>query len=280
MKSLEEEKLVGSDNLKESSAIDSASRALVNGKAKAIDKPVKKSEKLDCKKRASPKYCRRADIGSNSQGYSETEKNNINQTTTDPQQANAFGETSTKQGTKLSKKNALTFVEAANLLEKEENKVQSSEKRQIVFLKDKSLITEFVYHSMKQTRFCQFSESDAIAGGRRNRNIMKDGFGGLECIHCAESSVPRRFFSSCVDTFANSFAVVPTHIFDCEFCPSHIKEALLVLKQSHVEERVKRPTGSQKLFLCQMWERIHSIYTPEPLVEKNEDNRVYFGVLI
>ena len=118
------------------------------------------------------------------------------------------------------------------------------------------LLTDYFFHLMRQLRMCRFSEADRkTRGGKREK--IKIGYGGLQCIHCADLPMSRKFFWSNVDRLANSFAEIPGHILKCKRCPPQCKEALLQLKQGHPDQMSKLPRGSQKVFFRRMWRRLH-----------------------
>ena len=126
----------------------------------------------------------------------------------------------------------------------------------LVLDEDRLLLTNYFFHLMKQLRLCRFSEADRkTRGGKREK--IKIGYGGLQCIHCSDLPMSRKFFWSNVDRLANSFAEIPGHVLKCKRCPPQTKEALLQLKQAHPEEMAKLPRGSQKVFFRRMWRRLH-----------------------
>ncbi|KAG7352228.1 hypothetical protein IV203_008276 [Nitzschia inconspicua] len=126
----------------------------------------------------------------------------------------------------------------------------------LVLDEDRLLLTDYFFFLMKQLRLCRFSEADRkTRGGKREK--IKIGYGGLQCIHCADLPMSRKFFWSNVDRLANSFAEIPGHVLKCKRCPAQCKDALLQLKQGHPEQMAKLPRGSQKVFFRRMWARLH-----------------------
>jgi len=131
---------------------------------------------------------------------------------------------------------------------------------------DKKLITDYFFYLMRQLQICFFAEDDRKARKRENVTL---GFAGLQCRHCAGKASARKFFWSNVDRLANSFAEIPSHIMKCRKCPHDVKAALATLKLSHPTQMARLTRGSQKVFLRQMWNRMHgktdkAIDTPPP----------------
>jgi hypothetical protein len=126
----------------------------------------------------------------------------------------------------------------------------------LVLDEDHLLLTNYFFYLMKQLRLCRFTENDRkTRGGKREK--IKIGYGGLQCIHCADLPMSRKFFWSNVDRLANSFAEIPGHVLKCRRCPQKNKDALMRLKQGHPDQMSKLPRGSQKIFFRRMWRRLH-----------------------
>ncbi|KAL3938559.1 MAG: hypothetical protein SGBAC_006560 [Bacillariaceae sp.] len=133
---------------------------------------------------------------------------------------------------------------------------ENSKIPRLVLEDDRLLLTDYFFHLMKQLRLCRFSESDRkTRGGKREK--IKIGYGGLQCVHCADVPNSRKFFWSNVDRLANSFAEIPGHVLKCRRCPQQTKEALMNLKAFHPEQMARLPRGSQKVFFRRMWRRLH-----------------------
>jgi hypothetical protein len=142
----------------------------------------------------------------------------------------------------------------------------------LVIEEDKLLLTDYFFWLMKQLRMVRFSESDRkTRGGKREKILV--GYGGLQCVHCADVANSRKFFWSNVDRLANSFAEIPAHVLKCRRCPQHIKDALYQLKQQHPEQMARLPRGSQKVFFRRMWRRLHD-EDPLPKGEESEAKKV------
>jgi hypothetical protein len=126
----------------------------------------------------------------------------------------------------------------------------------LVVEEDQALLTDYLFHLMRQLRICYFSESDRkTRGGKREK--IKIGYGGLQCVHCSPVPNSRKFFWSDVDRLANSFAEIPNHILKCRQCPLAVKSALLELKKCHQCQMAQLPRGSQKIFFRRIWRRLH-----------------------
>jgi hypothetical protein len=133
---------------------------------------------------------------------------------------------------------------------------------ELVLDEDKILLTDYFFHVMKQLRVCRFTEADRKTRGGKRDNIAI-GYGGLQCVHCAEAPNSRKFFWSNVDRLANSFAEIPGHILKCRMCPPPTKQALQELKLRHADQMARLPRGSQKVFFRRMWRRLHE-KDPQP----------------
>lgn len=141
----------------------------------------------------------------------------------------------------------------------------------LVIEEDKLLLTDYFFWLMKQLRMVRFSESDRkTRGGKREKILV--GYGGLQCVHCAELPNSRKFFWSNVDRLANSFAEIPAHVLKCRRCPQPIKDALHQVKQQHPEQMARLPRGSQKVFFRRMWRRLHD-GDPKTKVEEGETKK-------
>jgi len=130
-------------------------------------------------------------------------------------------------------------------------------KQQLVLEEDKCLLTDYNFFMMKQLSLCQLTEADKKIRGGKRENIAI-AFPGLQCIHCAEASNPRKFFWKNVDRLSNSFVEIPLHVLKCKGCPQQAKDALLRLKLIHQEQMAQLPRGSQKIFFRRVWRRMHS----------------------
>jgi hypothetical protein len=64
----------------------------------------------------------------------------------------------------------------------------------LVTPEDEQLVTPYTYLVMKQVRPCNLSST-----GNGSRSQFADGFPGLQCIHCADTSSSRKFFYRTVE---------------------------------------------------------------------------------
>jgi len=176
------------------------------------------------------------------------------------------------------RESAVGVNEAIEYLKKEaaERANSASDQIELVLAEDKYLLTEYFFHIMKQLRLCRFSESDRKTRGGKRENI-KIGYGGLQCVHCAESPNPRKFFWSGVDRLANSFAEIPGHVLRCRKCPEQTKAALRTLKLVHADQMAQVERGSQKIFFRRMWRRIHENDDTEVVVTEAIEEAVETG---
>eukprot|EP00590_Aulacoseira_subarctica_P001483 CAMPEP_0172416644 /NCGR_PEP_ID=MMETSP1064-20121228/3162_1 /TAXON_ID=202472 /ORGANISM="Aulacoseira subarctica , Strain CCAP 1002/5" /LENGTH=951 /DNA_ID=CAMNT_0013154477 /DNA_START=109 /DNA_END=2960 /DNA_ORIENTATION=- len=117
---------------------------------------------------------------------------------------------------------------------------------------DRSSIAEFLYFVMLQLQPCRFTEAD------RNKRRMKEvGCIGVECKHCVGQVDSRKFFWSSVNAVESNFISVHTHLMECRFIPTAMKEKLADLKALRKEHTAKLKNGSQKAFFARIWRRLH-----------------------
>ena len=121
---------------------------------------------------------------------------------------------------------------------------------------DRLLLTDYFYYLMQQLQVCRFSEADRKTRGGKRDNIA-NGYGGMQCRHCAGRPDARKFFWSDVDRLANSFAEIPSHIMRCKRASPCVKGNLGYLKGRHPEQMARLPRGSQKVYFRRMWRRLH-----------------------
>ena len=73
----------------------------------------------------------------------------------------------------------------------------------VVTSTDKEMVTAFTYFTMQQVRPCNLAKSENGA-----RSQFADGFPGLECIHCADTSNGRKFFYRTVEILAGKLLLL------------------------------------------------------------------------
>ena len=125
----------------------------------------------------------------------------------------------------------------------------------LVNLKDKDMVTDFLFVLMDQMETCQFAEEDR-SGGRSKVKDYPVGFGGMQCKHCRGMAGFGRYFPSSINALAlaNSDRNIYNHLKKCRKCPESIKQELQELQ---TQESVKNKRGSRKQFFSKIWTRIH-----------------------
>jgi hypothetical protein len=130
--------------------------------------------------------------------------------------------------------------------------VELTARHPLVVPDDQNLIDEFLYFVMSQLQPCRFTEAD------RNKRRMKDvGCIGVECKHCVGQAESRKFFWSSANAVESNFISVHTHLMDCQYVPTTVKEKITKLKGLRKEQSSKLKNGSQKAFFARVWTRLH-----------------------
>jgi hypothetical protein len=130
--------------------------------------------------------------------------------------------------------------------------VELTARHPLVIPSDRDSIAEFLYYVMSQLQPCRFTEAD------RNKRRMKEvGCIGVECKHCVGQAESRKFFWSSANAVESNFISVHTHLMDCLFVPTAIKEKISELKGLRKEQSSKLRNGSQKAFFTRVWSRLH-----------------------
>ena len=122
---------------------------------------------------------------------------------------------------------------------------------------DKHLVTDYYYHLMKQFKKCYYSPEDSKRRGGSSKQFQEVGFPGFQCLHCAPSVFPRKYFWSQSDRLKNSFSEVSKHMMRCQYCPVEIRNSLSFLKKYHQRQMKSIPRGSQRMFFRKIWKRLH-----------------------
>ena len=135
--------------------------------------------------------------------------------------------------------------------------VDSNGVSKLVFPDDQKLSTRFSFAVLSEYGPCKFRESDR-QGKRKGLQI---GFPGMQCIHCwGLSRKGGRFFPSTIKTMADTkktLISIQNHLIKCNKCPHDIKESIVLLRESHEDERKQQKYGSQKAFFLKIWNRLH-----------------------
>ena len=117
---------------------------------------------------------------------------------------------------------------------------------------DTSLVTQYAYTTVTLVRKCYLTQTGGSRGG------MSLGYPGLACSFCAGKPGQKRFFYTSADNLRNSFAHIPGHIISCPHAPLDVRRKLQALKASRSEENKKLNRRDHKVFLDQLWRRLHS----------------------
>ena len=117
---------------------------------------------------------------------------------------------------------------------------------------DTSLVTQYAYTTVTLVRKCYLTQTGGSRGG------MSLGYPGLACSFCAGKSGQKRFFYTSADNLRNSFAHIPGHIISCPHAPLDVRRNLQALKANRSEENKKLNRRDHKVFLDQLWRRLHS----------------------
>ena len=152
-------------------------------------------------------------------------------------------------------------VDAINLLairDKQYFVVEALSSKPLVHDDVQTLLTEYTYFLLKQYRLCQYSESDRIASGTKFQrdNSIQIGFGGFQCIHCADNPRPRKFFYSNAENLYRSFSDNQGHTLACQSCPKTTKDALACLQQYNKTQKTTLRLGSKKDAMKSVWCRM------------------------
>eukprot|EP00804_Cyclotella_cryptica_P028945 CCRYP_012373-RG/>CCRYP_012373-RG protein AED:0.05 eAED:0.05 QI:4461/1/1/1/0.36/0.25/12/996/975 len=123
----------------------------------------------------------------------------------------------------------------------------------LVTPEDEQLVTPYTYLVMKQVRPCNLGTT-----GNGSRSQFADGFPGLECIHCADTSNSRKFFYRTVDILSGNYAHIPNHLVGCAKCPADVKAELADKKEHHLATKSRLDRGSQRKFFQNIWDRLHA----------------------
>ena len=117
---------------------------------------------------------------------------------------------------------------------------------------DTSLVTQYAYTTVTLVRKCYLTQTGGSRGG------MSLGYPGLACSFCAGKPGQKRFFYTSADNLRNSFAHIPGHIISCPHAPLDVRRNLQALKANRSEENKKLNRRDHKVFLDQLWRRLHS----------------------
>jgi hypothetical protein len=130
--------------------------------------------------------------------------------------------------------------------------VELTARHPLVVPDDQNSIAEFLFFVMSQLQPCRFTEAD------RNKRRMKEvGCIGVECKYCVGQAESRKFFWSSANAVESNFISVHTHLMDCQYVPTTVKDKITELKGLRKEHSSKLKNGSQKAFFARVWTRLH-----------------------
>jgi len=117
---------------------------------------------------------------------------------------------------------------------------------------DTGLVTQYTYTTVTLVRKCYLTQT----GG--SRGAMSLGYPGLACSFCSGKPSQKRFFYTSADNLRNSFAHIPGHLISCPYAPIDVRRNLQSLKAKRGEENKNLNRRDHKVFLDQIWRRLHS----------------------
>ena len=126
--------------------------------------------------------------------------------------------------------------------------------KHIVYPRDKSTVTPFVYCLMRQVQSCHFTEADRFL----SRSKSSVGFAGFECRHCSGHAGLGRYFPGTPKALATNSTSqnVMSHLQKCRMCPQEIKDELIALK-TQKPTWLRRTCGWRQAFFALLWDRLH-----------------------
>jgi len=147
--------------------------------------------------------------------------------------------------------------------------------RKLCVPEDSSLTTDFTFFTTMQLIKCRLER------GCGSRPSCPVGFPGLACRHCFGKDSERRFFYTSADHLRNSFSHIPTHLMECKHCPSQVKDNLVALRDIRHRQKSELRPGSHKLFINQIWDRVHAENGPKNTVASvNSSSNYNQGTLV
>lgn len=163
-------------------------------------------------------------------------------------------------------------VLAEAVAESSDDSTGSGEHIALCRLKDKALITDFLFLAMRQLSVCHIVLQDFVSRGKKTK-MIRLGLAGYCCRWCQGDSEGRhgddgwscRSFPSAAEglssSISNSFA---THLQKCRKVPDPVKKALLAYKKLHHRQMGQLTYGSQSRLFREIWSRLRA-------ADKNEE---------
>lgn len=123
---------------------------------------------------------------------------------------------------------------------------------EILIGNDRDMITDHLALTLEQMQICYFDKSS----DQKSIRDFKDGFPGLECIHCKGKASRRQFFWSTAYRFVNSSTEFSKHLLSCKYCPDDVKNQLILTKNYHKSQCKSLPLGTLTAFFHRLYCRL------------------------
>lgn len=142
---------------------------------------------------------------------------------------------------------------------------------EILIGNDREMITDYLALCLQQLGVCYFSRSKCHTQTRD----FKEGFPGVECIHCKGKSMNRQFFWSSGFRFVNSSREFSKHLHSCVHCPQSVKGELICTKERHIKQIKELPSGSITAFFHRLFRRLMNELETEQIGISSLENVVH-----
>lgn len=108
----------------------------------------------------------------------------------------------------------------------------------LVLLKDKDLITDYLYLALEQMQPCNLMDADRVGCYKGRRT----GFPGLACKHCIGQAGCGRYFPASEASLSQTTTsqTIVNHVRNCRRCPLEIREQLELMKRAKTNPDYKK----------------------------------------